>query len=112
MQIQNLINMNTITFVLGVLLSSSALAGGGQPIAEEVGQKLILDLSNVELNKENNDFVVVSFIVYDKQIAINDINGSNRELIKAVSAKLSSITLNDSYSEDDLYRLKFTFEEE
>ena len=112
MQIQNLINMKTITLLLGVLFSTGAFAGGGQPIADEVGQKMILDLSDVELNKEHNDFVVVSFIVFNKQIAINDINGSNRELTNAVSSKLSSMTLNDSYSEDDLYRLKFTFEKE
>ena len=104
--------MKTVALTLVLMISAVAFASNPNKVLSEISNKAFIDLNEVNLNKDGKDFVTVSFILVDNQIAINDINGSNPELIKAVSLKLSTITLNRAYTDNNLYRMKFTFTQE
>jgi hypothetical protein len=107
--------MKKLIFIISLLVSNISLGAGnpasGTPtLNEEISNKLILDLSMVELDKKHQDFVLVSFYICNDEIEIIEISGSQEELVEKVKIKLSQLKIEQMYDEGALYRYKFTFE--
>jgi hypothetical protein len=112
--------MKKLIFIISLLVSNISLGAGnptsGNPTSgtptlnEEISNKLILDLSMVELDKKHQDFVLVSFYICNDEIEITEISGSQEELVEKVKIKLSQLKIEQMYDEGALYRYKFTFE--
>ncbi|MFT5778153.1 MAG: hypothetical protein ACI837_001109 [Crocinitomicaceae bacterium] len=98
-----------VVFVLGVLSISSSLAGGPR-LVDEIKEKVILDLSDVELNQYAEDYVLVSFKIVNGKIEIKDISGTQVELKKLIVKKLVQMNIESNYNVNALYSYKFKFE--
>lgn len=102
--------MKQLIFIIAILTSNLCFGAGGQPLKNEITNKLILDLSKVELHKNHEDFVVVNFYISNGEIEITDITGTQKELIQKVKSKMSTLKIQQAYEEGVIYRYKFTFE--
>ena len=102
--------MKNLIFTISLLVSSISLGAGVPTLNEEITSKLILDLSKVELNENHQDFVVVNFYIHNGEIEIEEITGTQSELIQKVKNKLSQLNIEQAYDEETLYRYKFTFD--
>ena len=102
--------MKKLIFIIAILVSNLSFGAAGHPLKEEITNKLILDLSKVELHKNHQDFVVVNFYISSGEIEITDITGTQKELVQKVKSKLSTLKIQQAYEEGTLYRYKFTFE--
>lgn len=102
--------MKKLIFIVAILISNLSFGAGGQPLKNEITSKLILDLSKVELDRNNQDFVVVNFYVCNGVIEITEITGTQKQLVQKVKNKLSQLNIEQTYDEGSLYRYKFTFE--
>lgn len=102
--------MKKIIFIVAILISNISLGAEVQPLKQEITNKLILDLSKVELDENNQDFVVVNFYICNGEIEVTEITGTQKQLIQKVKNKLSKLIIEQAYDEGSLYRYKFTFE--
>jgi len=101
--------MKKLIFIISILASNICLGAGTPPLKEEITKKLILDLSKVELDENHQDFVIVNFHIYNGEIKIAEITGSQKQLIQKVKSKLSQLNIEQECDEGKLYRYKFTF---
>lgn len=67
-------------------------------------------MSEVELNENNQDFVVVSFQICNGEIEITEIMGTQKKLVQKVKRKLSLLKIEEAYDEETLYGYKLTFD--
>ncbi|MFT6921361.1 MAG: hypothetical protein ACJA1C_000355 [Crocinitomicaceae bacterium] len=102
--------MKKIIFIVAILISNISLGAGVQPLKQEITEKLIIDLSMVELDENQQDFVLVSFYICNDEIEIADISGTQKQLIEKVKSKLSKLKIEQTYDEGTVYQYKFTFE--
>jgi len=101
--------MKKLIFIVAVLISNISLGADVQPLKQEITNKLIIDLSKVELDANHQDFVLVSLYICNGEIEIAEISGTQNELVQRVKSKLSKLTIEQTYSEGTLYQYKFTF---
>lgn len=99
-----------VLFVSCVLSISATFAGNNPEVSEEINQKVIVDLSDVELNQEAQDFVIVRLKIVNGAIVIQGVQGSTLELEKIILEKLNTIEIEADCDEDQLFAYKFTFE--
>ncbi len=102
--------MKKLLFIVAILVSNISLGADSPPLKVEIINKLILDLSKVELDENNQDFVVVNFYICNGEIEITEITGTQKQLTQKVKNKLSQLIIEQAYDEEALYRYKFTFE--
>ena len=102
--------MKKLMFIVGILVTNISFGADNPPLKNEITNKLILDLSKVELDQNQQDFVVVSFHIYNGEIEIVEITGTQKQLVQKVKSKLTQLTIEQVYDEETLYRYKFTFE--
>jgi len=95
--------------IVGVLITNISLGADNPPLKNEITNKLILDLSEVELDEDLQDFVVVSFHICNDGVQITEITGTQKQLVQKVKTKLSQLTIEQEYNEETLYRYKLTF---
>jgi hypothetical protein len=95
--------------ILGLVMATSLMANGNQPIKGELEDKLSLNLNEYEFHDEYQDFVVVSFVVVNQKIQINEIMGSDEWLINSVRSELSKMDLDNFYPSGQTYSFKFVF---
>jgi hypothetical protein len=98
-----------VLFILSVFTMSTSFASGNPELFKEIKRKLRLDMSQVDLNDNKKDFVLVRFKIVDNEIKIKDIDGSNVELKEAMVQELYSIEIDSNYSEGKTYLYRFTF---
>lgn len=100
------------TLLLSMLiLSCNGNIDNQQPtLQRELSDKMILDLSQVELHENFQDYVIVQFSICEEEVTIKSVDGTHDEVIKAVCNKLNSMEISANYEEDKIYRIKFTFE--
>ncbi len=98
--------------IAGVVFTTISLGAENPKLKNEITDKLILDLSKVELEEEFKDFVVVSFHICEGEIEITEITGTQKQLVDKVKTKLSQLSIEQAYDEETLYRYKFTFEKQ
>ena len=96
--------------IAGVLITSLSFGADNPGLKKELTKKIILDLSEVELNENNQDFVVVSFTICEGEIQIAEITGTQKTLVQKVKSKLTQLLIEEEYEEETLYRYKLTFE--
>ncbi len=94
----------------GVIITNISMAADNPCLQKELREKLILDLSEVQLDADHQDFVVVSFHICDDKIAIVEVTGTQKQLVQKVKQKLLALCIEEGYDETQLYRYKFTFE--
>lgn len=104
--------MKALFLCIGVVSSLGSLDDRNPELAEELLDKLILDLSEVELNEDVHDYVIVQFTICDQQIEILSIEGSNLAVVEAVQIKMKKLEIDANYQENTLYNFKFTFEKQ
>ena len=63
-----------------MLTISSSFATKNPGLVQEIERKVIVDLSGVELDEYNMDYVLVDFKIIDDEIKIVEINGTSAEL--------------------------------
>ena len=102
--------MKKLMFIAGVLISSFSFGSDNLPLRNEITEKLILDLSEIELEEYDEDFVVVSFMISEGEISIKEITGTQKQLVQKVKSKLIQLDIEELYTEDVLYRYKVMFE--
>lgn len=78
----------------------------------ELTEKMILDLSHVELHENFQDYVLVHFSIRKDVINVKSIEGTHSEVIELVKEKLISMEIDSKYEEDRIYSYKFTFEKQ
>lgn len=93
-----------------LLCSTGNLESQKPTLKNELSDKMVLDLSRVEMQKDVQYRVVVHFSICDKKIMIEAIGGADAEVVELVRKKLSSIEVNADYEEDTIYGFKFLVE--
>lgn len=101
--------MRTMIMVMALLMSANLMAHGKKPIKKELEDKVTIDLHDYDFKKDQEEFVLVSFVVKNQKIEILDIMGSNEFLIDKMKSELNNITMDNFYPSDDKYNFKFTF---
>ena len=99
-----------VLIVMSVLTISSSFASIDPDLRREIEKKVIVDLSKVEINESNIDYVMVSFRIEDCKIIIQDISGSNSELKEIILKKLYKLNIESECNEQQTYNYNFTFE--
>ncbi len=102
--------MKTILLCVGLIGSTGAPDNQNPTLKKELSDKMILDLSQVELHENFQDYVVVHFSICENEITIESIEGTHCEVIEAVNGKLTAMEINSNYEENKIYSFKFTFE--
>tara|TARA_B110000037_G_C16778335_1_gene366271 strand:+ start:260 stop:526 length:267 start_codon:yes stop_codon:yes gene_type:complete len=81
-------------------------------LSKELSEKLIFNLSDVELHIDHSNFVLISFTSIKNRIELTEILETQRLLVQKVKNKLAVIHMDKAYDEESLYLYKFTFEED
>ncbi|MFT4600423.1 MAG: hypothetical protein ACI857_000597 [Arenicella sp.] len=102
--------MKKLLVIVGILVTSITFGSGNPSLKNEIVKQIHPDLSGIELDRFHEDFVVVSFYVKDFQIHILEIQGSQDELIKMITAELADMDIKREYLDSDIYNYEFTFE--
>lgn len=98
-----------LCLVLGFsTMSYSMPISGG--IGSELKNKVNVDLSAIQLNKYEEDYVLVDFKVVDGMIEIVKASGTQSDLIELMVSELQTLVVESGYEKDMVYRYKFTFE--
>lgn len=102
--------MKTILLCIGLMCSTGNLDNKKPTLREELSDKMILDLSQVNLHENFQDYVIVQFSICENEITVKSIEGTHKEIIGAVVEKLNLLEITSNYEEDKIYTYKFTFE--
>lgn len=81
-------------------------------LSKELSEKLIFSLSDVELDVDHPNFVLISFTSKKNRIELTEISGTQKLLVQKVKNKLAMIHMDKAYDDESLYLYKFTFEED
>lgn len=93
-----------------VLSVNVTLASGNPDLVREIKAKINIDLSSVELNRFNEDYVTVSFRIMEGEIKILEISGSHKVLKAMMIKELNQIHVDAPYEDGKTYVYRFTFE--
>lgn len=106
--------MKRLRFLIAfIALGMQGLFASTNPdLAQEISNKMIVDLNKVELNEEVTDYVLVGIIVEDDRIKIVDREATNDSLLQAVQERLNEMQIKSEYEEGKTYYFRFTFERE
>lgn len=106
--------MKTILMGAVILLSTFGLtyASENPGLLKEIKRKVFLDLSEVELDKNKEEFVIVKFKITNQQIEIIDIQGSRKELTELMMKELREMVIRTDAKDATTYQYKFNFEKE
>lgn len=99
--------------VIGMMLMTivSSFAAGNPTLSEEIKEKVIIDLSDVELNESKTDFVITHFKIIEGQIKLLGIEGSTEVLEQIIAEKLNGMEISAECA-DCTYMYRFTFEKQ
>jgi hypothetical protein len=93
-----------LMLVVGVFISNNSFGANDPSLKSELTEKIIIDLSDVELSEDQQESVAVSFYICDGKIEIAEISGTNEAVILKVKQKLSLLKIEAEYDEGSLYR--------
>lgn len=102
--------MKKLLLIIAVSIAQISWGAINPPLQNEITDKLILDLSEIELDENHSDFVRVNFRICEGRIELEEITGTQKELVQKVKNKLKQLFIEGTYDEEALYRYKFTFE--
>ena len=95
---------------LGFFMSHLAFAGTNPSLKKLLNRKINVDLSTIELNPEQLDFVDVRFKIIAGEIHIESIQATQIALQKEITKALKKLEITCEYVEGEIYQYKFTFE--
>lgn len=101
-----------VLFAAFIISISVSFAGSNPELSEEINQKVIVDLSDIDLNIETEDFVIVRFSIVNGAIQIQGVQGSNFVLEKIILDKLDALEIEATCDEKTVFAFKFTFEKQ
>lgn len=104
--------MKKVLILLAIAASTMSFASSNLNLGDEIRNKAVIDLSEVDLNDEGKDFVTVKFKIEQNAIAIEYIEGSQDVLENRVQKTLESLHIQSDYQEGKFYVMKFNFSEE
>lgn len=93
-------------------LITTTFAAEAPTLAQELNKKVIVDLSDVDLTKENTNMVVTRFKVIDGCIEIIALEGTSEELKEVFRKKLQSLKIESECKNCDTYVFHFVVEKE
>jgi hypothetical protein len=109
----NLNTMKTLIItiaLLGSLLFNSAYAGGRINMNEKLEKTVTFENGVLPLEKNQTDFVKVSFKINNEgKLEILEMNYSDEEIKNLLINKLSEITFNDKQTSKEVYNYNFSF---
>ena len=100
--------MKRMFLAVAVMLSLSSFASATN-LGEEINNKSIIDLQEVELAEDGSDFVSVKFKINNDKIEVLSIQGTQEVLEEKVQNKLESLNIDSYYLNDVPYVVKFSF---
>lgn len=104
------------TFLMTALIilftNGISIAGENPKLLKEIKRKVFLDLSNVNLEKNKQEFVVVKFKVTNHQIQVVDIDGTREELTEMMTKELQEMVIHTDAEDATIYQYRFKFEKE
>lgn len=100
--------------ILGMLFLSIGFtfAGNSNNIGNQLNKNVIVDLSNVDLNENEEEFVTVKFNFSNNQINILEIEGSQNILKEKILQELQQMNLSIDPNDKTTYSCKFVFVKE
>lgn len=107
---KNIMKKLIVLFAVLLLTVSSSFATKNPELVREIQSKVIVDLSRVDLDEYNPDYILVEFKIIDDEINILEINGTSKELKEMIIKELCEIEVDSNYNSNFTYRFKFTFE--
>lgn len=99
-----------VLLVLSALTMSASVSSKNPELSKEIERKIVVDLSDVELDEYSPDFVIVSFRIVANEIKILEINGTSKVLKERIIQELYDIKVESDHSEHQTYHYKFTFQ--
>lgn len=104
--------MKTLALITMLLISSISFGKVNPILKNELQEKIIIDLSEIELDNNKEDYVEVAFTVTNGEIDIISIYETQLELVEKVKNKLTLLALEGEYDANTTYSFKFTFEKQ
>ena len=101
-----------IAFLVALLPIASTFAGENPKLFKEIQRKITLDLSQLNLEKTKEHYVIVQFKIVNGNIDIINVNGTEEELTELTLCELEEMCINSKTNPDTIYRYKFSFEKE
>ena len=99
-----------VLLALSVLCMSAGVSSRNPELSKEIERKVMVDLSDVELDKYSPDFVIVSFRIVANEIKILEISGTSKVLKELIIQELYDIRIESDYNEKQTYNYKFNFQ--
>ena len=104
---------NVVVLLLMTLISSATIAGENpKDLYKEINRKVYLDLSQIELDAQQKNYVEVQFKVVDSVIKVINVNGSMPKLESMITEELSKMNISSDCDEEIVHNYRFTFERE
>ena len=105
--------MKTLLVSLAIIFSSlisNVYANGGNELNEKLEETVTFENGVLPLEKNQTDFVKVSFkINKEGKLEILEMNYSDEEIKNLLINKLSEITFNDKQTSNEIYNYNFSF---
>jgi hypothetical protein len=104
---------NVVVTMLAFTLSLGSVFAGENPnLFREIQRKIKVDLSEIKLDKTQENFVLVQFQVIDQEIKIVSLTGSKNELTELMICELEEMFINADTDPNKIYQFKFNFTQE
>ena len=99
-----------VLLVLSALTMSAGVSSKNPELSKEIERKVVVDLSNIELDQYSPDFVIVSFRIIANEIKILEISGTSKVLKELIVKELYDIKVESDHNENQTYHYKFNFQ--
>jgi len=101
-----------IAFAAIILTSGFTFADGNPKLLKEIARKIKVDLSDLNLEKSKEHFVIVQFRVLHGTVDLIDVQSTGQELTELMVCELEDMFINAKADPQTIYQYKFTFEKE
>lgn len=97
--------------VLSLMTMSVSFAGENPKLLKEIKRKLTIDFSKVDLDDNQDNFVVVRFRIINQEVSIIETEGS-KELEILMIDELQQMFIKSDSDSSVIHTYKFNFENE
>jgi len=104
--------MKEVLVLLALAVSTSSFATNKINLGDEIKNKAVFNLQEVDLNSEGKDFVTAKFRIDNDVISVLYIDGTQEILENKVKETLEEMHIQSDYETGKEYVMKFRFSEE
>ena len=101
-----------LAIVVAFLAVNVSFAGDNPKLLKEIKRKITLDLSQLNLERSKEHFVLVQFRIVEGEIDVIDVKSSGQELTDLMLCELEEMFIKTKTDSKTIYQYKFTFEKE